>query len=163
MHRETNNANGTVTVTTRIIVDGAGLGLNHGIAFYGNFLYASSPTQVFRWPYTPGSWALINQATRETVIQGIPSVQGHTTRSLSFDRQGRLYVAIGTQTNATPSPHRSRILRFSNLASQFLPIAFGTGEVFAHGTRNTLGLGFNANDVLFGVDMGADQVKLFII
>lgn len=157
--RETNNGNGTVTVTTRVIVDGAGLGLNHGIAFFGGYLYASNPTTVFRWPYTPGSFQLINQNTRQTVIQGIPAVQGHTTRTLSFDRQGRLYVAIGTQTNATPSPHRSRILRFNNLASQFLPIPFGNGEVFAHGCRNTVGLGFNANDVLFGVDMGADQLN----
>lgn len=158
--RETNNGNGTVTVTTRVICDGAGLGLNHGIAFYGGFLYASNPTTVFRWPYTPGSFQLINQNTRQTVIQGIPAVQGHTTRTLSFDRQGRLYVAIGTQTNATPSPHRSRILRFNNLGNQFLPIPFGNGEVFAHGCRNTVGLGFNLNDVLFGVDMGADQVMV---
>jgi glucose/arabinose dehydrogenase len=157
--RETNNGNGTVTVTTRVIVDGAGLGLNHGIAFYGGFLYASNPTTVFRWPYTPGSFNLINQNTRQTVIQGIPSVQGHSTRTIEFDRQGRLYVAIGTQTNATPSPHRSRILRFNNLGNQFLPIPFGNGEVFAHGCRNTVGLGFNANDVLFGVDMGADQLN----
>lgn len=158
--RETNNGNGTVTVTTRVIVDGAGLGLNHGIAFANGFLYASNPTTVFRWPYTPGSFLLINQNTRQTVIQGIPSVQGHTTRTLSFDRQGRLYIAIGTQTNATPSPHRSRILRFTNLGNQFLPIAFGSGEVFAHGTRNTVGLGFNTQDTLFAVDMGADMVKI---
>lgn len=162
-YRETNNGNGTVTVTTTVIVDGAGLGLNHGIAYYGGYLYASNPTTVFRWPYTPGSFHLINQNTRQTVIQGIPSVQGHTTRTLEFDRQGRLYIAIGTQTNATPSPHRSRILRFSNLATQFLPIPFGNGEVFAHGTRNTVGLGFNANDVLFGVDMGADMVNYFYL
>jgi len=157
--RETNNANGTVTVTTRVIVDGAGLGLNHGIAFANGFLYASNPTTVFRWPYTPGSFLLISQATRQTVIQGIPNVQGHSTRTLAFDAQGRLYVAIGTQTNATPSPHRSRILRFTNLATPALPIAFGSGEVFAHGTRNTLGLGFNLAGTLFGVDMGADQLN----
>lgn len=161
-HRETNNGNGTVTVTTTVIVEGTGLGLNHGIAFANGFLYASNPTTVFRWPYVPGSFNLISEALRQTVIQGIPAVAGHTTRTLAFDRQGRLYVAIGTQTNATPSPHRSRILRFSNLGNEFLPIPFGNGEIFAHGTRNTVGLGFNLNDVLFGVDMGADMVKLFI-
>lgn len=157
--REVNNGNGTVTVTTRIIVDAPGLGLNHGLAFYGGFLYASNPTTVFRWPYTPGSFQQIAPNQQQIVVQGIPSVQGHTTRTLSFDRQGRLYIAIGTQTDANPSPHRSRILRFNNLANQFLPIPFGNGEVFAHGCRNTVGLGFNLNDVLFGVDMGADQLN----
>lgn len=73
-----------------MIVDGAGLGLNHGIAFYGGYLYASNPTTVFRWPYTPGSFQLLNQNTRQTVIQGIPSVQGHSTRTLAFDRQGSI-------------------------------------------------------------------------
>lgn len=156
--REVNHGNGTATVYTTVIVDGAGLGLNHGIAYYNGFLYASNPTTVFRWPYTPGQFSLISQAHRQTVINGIPSVQGHTTRTLAFDRQGFLYVAIGTQTNATPSPHRSRILRF-NLAQQFMPIPFGNGQVYADGCRNTVGLGFNANGVLFGVDMGADMLS----
>jgi glucose/arabinose dehydrogenase len=155
--RETPNANGTVTVTTTIIIDGAGLGLNHGIAISGGWLYASSATQVFRWPYTAGSFSLISQALRQLVIQGIPAVQGHTTRSLLFDPQGRLYVTIGTQTNATPSPHRSRILRFTVTGA--LPIAFGSGEIIATGCRNTLGIGFNLAGTLFAVDMGADQLN----
>lgn len=79
MYRETNHGNGTATVTTTIIVEGTGLGLNHGIAYYNGFLYASNPTTVFRWPYTPGQFSIINQATRQTVIQNIPSVQGHVT------------------------------------------------------------------------------------
>jgi len=157
--RETNHGNGTVTVTTTIIVTGTGLGLNHGIAYFNGFLYASSPTQVFRWPYTPGQFHAVNAAAVQIVINGIPNVQGHSTRSLLFDSQGRLYVTIGTQTNATPSPHRSRILRFNLALIQFLPIPFGNGEIIAHGCRNTLGIGFNANEVLFAVDMGADSLN----
>lgn len=153
-NREIDHGNGSSTVGTTTIVNGTDLNLTHGIAFYGGFLYASSNSKVYRWPYEPGQFSLIDENAVETVITDIEE-PGHSTRTLIFDNAGRFYVAIGSNANIDPDSSRARIRRF-NLQS--LPIAFGSGEVFADGVRNTVGLAFNSNGVLFGVDNGPDRV-----
>jgi len=44
--------------------------LNHGLAISTTHLYASTPTQVFRWPYDPESKTVTNNET-ELVIENI--------------------------------------------------------------------------------------------
>lgn len=135
------------------------MAINHGIAFYNNYLYASSTTKVYRWPYVPGQFSLIDGTSVETVITDIDD-RGHITRTLIFDDTGRLYVSIGSEDNIDDDSSRARIRRF-NLQS--LPITFGSGELFADGVRNTVGLAFNSNGVLFGVDNGPDLVYFSFI
>lgn len=160
MQREINHGNGSSTVETTTIIDGSELGLNHGIAFQNGFLYASSPFTVYRWPYKPGQFSSINPNTRQTVIANIVEIAGLQTRTLIFDDIGRLYISVGSGSNVDPNSYRSRIRRF-NLEHQFLPIPFSNGEIFADGCRNTVGLGFRSNGILYGVDNGANQVKSF--
>lgn len=130
------------------------MGLNHGIAFNNGYLYASSYSTVYRWPYEPGQFSLVDGNSVETVITDMDA-GGHSTRTLIFDAEGQFYVAIGSNQNIDQDASRARIRRF-NLQS--LPINFGIGEVFADGVRNTVGLAFNSNGVLFGVDNGPDLV-----
>jgi len=122
---ETDNGDGTVDVVQTLIVNGNGLGLNHGIAFSDGWLYASSSTKVYRWPYTPGQRKEVT-AQAETVIQGIPN-GGHSTRTMVFDSQKNLYVSVGSNANIDQDSSRARIRRFS-LSNSF-PIEFSTGEV----------------------------------
>lgn len=145
-------------MTTTIIVDGTSLQLNHGIAFNDGYLYASSPSTIYRWPYVPGQFSLIDETRVQTVIIGMQT-GGHTTRTLIFDAAGLLYVSIGSDANIDPDSSRARILRFNLSAAQTLPIQFSDGEVIADGVRNTVGLAFNSNNVLFGVDNGPDLVS----
>lgn len=160
MYRETNHGNGSSTVETTTILDGAGLSLTHGIALHNGYLYASSAIRVYRWPYKPGQFSLINRNTMETVITNITQTSaGHSTRTLIFDDVGRLYISVGSQNNIDPDSYRSRIRRFT-IDLQFLPIPFNNGEIFADGCRNTVGLGFSATGTLYGVDNGSDMVKL---
>lgn len=56
---DTPNGNGSVNVCSVQIVNGVSLGLNHGIAYNRGYLYASSASTVYRWPYTPGQRTLI--------------------------------------------------------------------------------------------------------
>lgn len=158
--REIHHGNGTSTVKTTTILQGSELGLNHGIAFHNGFLYASSPFTVYRWPYKPGQFSSIHPNTRQTVITNIVEIAGLQTRTLIFDDTGRLYISVGSGSNVDPNSYRSRIRRF-NLEHQFLPIPFSNGETFADGLRNNVGLGFRSNNILYGVDNGANQVKSF--
>lgn len=156
--RETNHGNGTSTVETTTIVDGTGLSLTHGIAFHNGYLYASSAIRVYRWPYKPGQFSLINPNTIQTVVTNITQVSsGHSTRTLTFDNEGRLYISVGSFANVDADSYRSRIRRF-NVDLQFLPIPFNNGEIFADGCRNTVGLGWSNSGILYGVDNGADMV-----
>lgn len=160
MRRETNHDNGTSTVETTTIINGSGLSLTHGIALSNGFLYASSALTVYRWPYKPGQFSIINQRTRQTVITNITQVSnGHRTRTLTFDADGILYISVGSFANIDADSYRSRIRRF-NLDLQFLPIPFNNGEIFADGCRNTVGLAWSNSGILYGVDNGADMVNI---
>jgi len=134
--------------------------LNHGIAFSrdGRFLYASSPTTVYRWAYTAGARAAVADA--EVVVSGIPD-GGHTTRTLVFDSTGRLYVSVGSATNvdsgAELAATRAQLRRFT--IPEALPsggFAYTAGEVFASGMRNEVGLYMDATDRIWGVENGRD-------
>ncbi len=84
-------------------------GLNHGIALHGGYLYASTATTVYRWAYA-GDRAPLAQP--QQVVTDLPS-GGHATRTLQFDRQGRLYVNVGSGSNVDANSSRSRIVRYA--------------------------------------------------
>jgi len=130
-------------------------GLNHGIALHGGFLYASSATAVYRWPYTVGDRS--NLGDPETVVHDLPS-GGHVTRTLAFDPTGRLYVSVGSGSNLDSTSERARIRRFSQAQVAAGGVAFDQGEVFADGLRNEVGLAFDADGVLWGVENGIDNL-----
>ena len=121
----------TGEVTQNVIASGAGLGLNHGVTVHGGYLYASSQTKVYAWPYTAGSRSLI-RADPVTVVENIPS-GGHSTRTLIFDSESRLYVSVGSNANVDGDSSRARIRRFD--FSEGLPqnaYDFSDGEVIKH-------------------------------
>lgn len=155
--------------------------LNHGLAIEGNYLYASSSSHVYRWPLMNESPSLNSNSTSyvfdatttvgesEVVIDNINADGnggapfGHTTRTLAFDEQGRIYVSVGSNNNIDPDSFRSRIRRFTITAGddeediQF-PLDFLEGEVFADGLRNEVGLAFDRHGDLWGVENSADRL-----
>ena len=72
------------------------LGLNHGLTMTPTHVYASTSTEVYRWPYTYG--ARVASGPEELVVGGIPD-GGHSSRSLVIDAENRLYVSIGSAGN----------------------------------------------------------------
>ncbi|TNF36271.1 MAG: hypothetical protein EP329_05380 [Deltaproteobacteria bacterium] len=130
-------------------------GLNHGLALGGGYLYASSASTVYRWPYTPGARADLGAA--EIVVKDIPT-GGHSTRTLVLDDQGRLYVSVGSGSNVDADSSRSRVRRFDLTAIPEGGLAFGTGAVQADGLRNEVGLAFDGQGRLWGVQNGVDQL-----
>ncbi len=131
-------------------------GLNHGVTIHGGFLYASSATTVFRWAYASGARSDLGAPT--TLIRGIPS-GGHSTRTLAVDGAGLLYVSVGSGSNVDPDSSRARIRRFPLDAIPDSGVSFGDGEVFADGLRNEVGLAFDGQGRLWGVQNGVDNLQ----
>jgi glucose/arabinose dehydrogenase len=130
-------------------------GLNHGLAVHDGFLYASSSTTVFRWPYVPGERTARGEP--EVVVRDIPG-GGHATRTLAFDGAGRLYVSIGSAGNVDADASRAGIRRLALDAVPAGGLPFADGEWFAIGLRNEVGLAFDAAGRLWGVENGVDNL-----
>jgi glucose/arabinose dehydrogenase len=141
--------------------------LNHGLAMYGGYLFASSDTVVYRWPWNERS--MLNVSDRREVVTGIAygadgsdlgAESGHTTQTLAFDLSGRLFVSVGSRGNVDADSHRSRVRVFDGVA---LPTAtsvdFNSGAVWADGLRNEVGLALDAAGTLWGVENGADNLN----
>jgi len=148
-------------------------GINHGVAVHGGYLFASTSDEVWRWPYSPGDWKDLGPG--ELVIRnmdqytgdtegGLSSPTGHTTRTMVFDNQGRIYISVGSLGNVDEDSFRSRIRRFENVSQPEFsgnePLDFVEGEVFADGLRNEVGLGWSdaTRKVLYGVENGMDNL-----
>jgi glucose/arabinose dehydrogenase len=135
-------------------------GLNHGLEIRDGYIYASSDTTVYRWPYEDdfvvnGDVEIAIENMNADGNGGAP--QGHTTRTLIFDDQGYLYISVGSNANVDPDSYRSRIRRFY-LENSTMPLDFQLGEVFADGLRNEVGLAFDKHGDLWGVENGADNL-----
>jgi glucose/arabinose dehydrogenase len=142
--------------------------LSHGIELSGGYLYASTPTTVYRWRYRTGQTTLATAQAAQEVIVGMDryasgelgAPDGHSTRTLAFDEVGTwLYVSIGSEGNVDADSHRARIRRF-NIATwnAARPLEFNAGEVFADGLRNEVGLAFDSFGDLWGVENSADNL-----
>lgn len=130
--------------------------LNHGITLHDGFLYASSATTVMRWPFAIGARTALTG--KQTIVTGIPT-GGHSTRTVIFDAEGRLYVSVGSGSNVDSNSSRARIRRFSAAQVAAGNVAFGDGEVFADGLRNEVGLRFDSQGRLWGVENGRDELN----
>jgi len=113
---------------------------------------------VSRWPYVPGSRTLVTTSP-QVVVSKIPSGSLYATRTLIFDKEGRLYVSVGSAVNVEVDSSRAKINRFD--LSGVIPnggFDFADGEVFAVGLRNEVGLDFDGSGTLWGVGLGATNL-----
>ena len=144
-------------------------GLNHGLAVYEGYIYASSSSTVYRWPYgnnNTSSTSFPIQAPAEEVVTNINkdgmggAPQGHTTRTIVFDEStGTMYVSVGSNRNIDPDSYRSRIRRSGDIRDfGDVPLDFQTMDVFADGLRNEVGMAFDKHGILWGVENSADNL-----
>lgn len=130
-------------------------GLNHGIALHQGYLYASTATTVYRWLYDGSRKALTD---RQTVLTGMPS-GGHSTRTLVFDGEGNLYIAIGSGSNLDDDSTRARVVRLDTAKVSATGANLSDTTVHADGTRNECGLRFDSRGRLWGVENGSDDLN----
>ena len=133
-----------------------GLNRPFGLAFWKDYLYIGNNDSVVRTHYRPGQIAMdgplekiadlpasdaaLDEDTARRLNIPLNQTRGynHWTRNLSFNATGtKLYVTIGSATNATPENAGVAIAR--GAIHEYNPD--GTGHrVFASGLRNPTGL-----------------------
>jgi glucose/arabinose dehydrogenase len=140
---------------------GTASGLRHGIAFSrdNKFVYASSESTVYRFTYEMGQ--RMPKGSAEVVIKNIPT-GGHNTRTLVFDSKGRLYVGVGSASNVDTQQQqwdtRAQVRRYTLPTVPAGGVEYMTGEVVASGMRNEVGLYVDAQDRVWGVENGRDDL-----
>ena len=134
----------------------------HNVVFSpdGAFVYVANMTTIYRWAYHPGD--RVAGAAAEVVVKDMPS-DGHDSRTIVFDDAGRLYVNVGSLSDFDYSDsglaERCQVRRF--LIPATLPaggIAYSTGEIFASGLRNDVGLTIDSRGRVWGVENGVDPL-----
>jgi glucose/arabinose dehydrogenase len=97
------------------------------IAFRGDTMYVGQEREVLR--FDPGS-------TAPTTLLRLPA-SGHSTRTVVFGPDNKMYVAVGSSCNLCDERDSLRAA-----VTQLNPDGSG-GRIFAKGLRNTVGLAFN--------------------
>ncbi|CZT49031.1 uncharacterized protein RSE6_09812 [Rhynchosporium secalis] len=139
--------------------------LNHGIVLdaNGTKLYASSMSTVWKWTYDPVAVAVVGAS--EVVISGMLN-GGHPTRTLVIppNHPNLLVVGHGSVDNLDiPSgdinTQRAIIQVFDLSAVPATGYKFVTdGHQAGFGLRNEVGLAFDGNNMMWGVENSSDDI-----
>lgn len=125
----------------------SGLTRPHSLAFAKGYLYIATNPAVVRVKYAGGKV----EGTPETFIELPVSTTPHWTRTIGFDKSGKLYVAIGSPCNLCEDddPRRTTIMVYNADGSG--------GRPYAKGLRNSIGFDWDpATGILWADDMGED-------
>ncbi len=142
-----------------------------GLALSGNYLYASSDEEVYRYTLD-GKGMVSNPNKPEKIVTGLLNRRQHASKSITLDHSGNVYVNIGAYSNACQEKDRTKgslgrtpcpILDSAGGIWQFnaakLNQTYGDGKRYATGLRNVVGLDWNTqNDQLFVMQHGRDQL-----
>ncbi|MGK6352461.1 PQQ-dependent sugar dehydrogenase [Parapedobacter sp. DT-150] len=145
-----------------------------GIFIKGNFLYASSNSEVFRYTLDENG-RVANPDAPDTVVTGLIDRRQHNSKSIALDDAGNLYVNIGAYSNVcqekdrTPSSPGMRpcpILDSAGGIWRFradgVKQRYGDGQRYATGLRNVVGLDWNQQaGALFVMQHGRDNLHDF--
>lgn len=109
-----------------------------GLAMHQGFLYVAEAESVKRYPFDmkAGIKAMPAGAGQEVVsLKGYG--KGHWTRSIAFDKKGKMYVSVGSGSNVESTDPKDR-------AAVNVYDPDGTGhEVYASGLRNPVSARFH--------------------
>jgi glucose/arabinose dehydrogenase/cytochrome c5 len=148
-----------------------GSGGGTGIAWRSDWLYYSTNSAVYRYRLTPGE--LTPEGKPEVVVKGLPDEKQHEAKSFTFDDGGRLYVEVGSPSNAYGDPDRARGAKGKD-PTEFLKTHGGVwrfdpekanqtqadGFHFTTGHRHIIALAWNpVSKSLFAVQHGRDQLS----
>lgn len=86
-------------------------GLNHAVFYHKDYIYASTESAVYRWPYTLGNHYPLSLGDPQILVEDIPG-GGHVTRTIAFDSEDNLYVMCGSLLDVDSTSWRSRVYRY---------------------------------------------------
>lgn len=123
----------------------------------GRFLYLADSRTVRRLPFRKGLRQ--NEGPGEVVVPDVPLTVDHPYRSITFDTEGRLYLAVGADDNLTPG-RGAAIVRYT--IPDALPaggLRYDSGERFATGIRNPEALAWAHDGSLWAFVNGRDFLR----
>ena len=151
---------------------GFGNYIGTGIVIKNGFLYASSDDAVYRYKMENN---VAVAGSQETIVAGLWSRRQHSSKSLTLDNAGNIYVNIGAPSNACQEEDRKKgspgrmpcpILDSAGGIWQFktdkLNQSYVEGVRYATGLRNVVGLDWNlASNDLYAMQHGRDMLFQF--
>jgi glucose/arabinose dehydrogenase len=140
-----------------------------GIAIFRNYLYAETNDRIVRYALPRDGIAPAGQP--ETIVSGLPLSGGHPMHPFAIDPNGRLFVDLGSITNACQRHNRvpdapgedscaeletrAGIWRYdANRQDQ----RFSAKERFSTGLRNGEGISFDSAGRIFATQHGRDEL-----
>lgn len=148
-----------------------GNGGGTGIALRGEWLYHSSNNAIYRYKLAPGE--LVPAGSPERIVKDLPDRRQHAAKAFAFGADGRLYVEVGSPSNALGQPDRARGA-IGRDPTEFLKTHGGywsfaadqpdqtqaDGRHFSTGHRHSTTIALNpANGRLFIAIHGRDQLS----
>ncbi|MCX6044528.1 MAG: PQQ-dependent sugar dehydrogenase [Chloroflexi bacterium] len=135
----------------------------HSLEWHEDWLYVSEGGQIERLQDKDGDGQF---ETKELVTDNIPAPVHHTSRTLHFGPDGKLYVTTGSSSNNDPEtdPRRAAMLRFNADGSipEDNPFATDANEqrrpIWAEGLRNSVDFIFLADGRIWADHQGSDEL-----
>ncbi len=140
-----------------------------GIGLYNGALYAEQNDKIVRYALTANS--LVPTGQLQVVISGLPLTGDHPMHPFIIDKQGDLYIDVGSATNACQidnrmpnSPGHQSCTELQTRAGTWRYDAnktgqhFSTAERYVTGLRNGEGFAFDSSGRLFATQHGRDQL-----
>ncbi len=130
------NGDGVAEIKETFATARNGLNIPFGMAFADGSFFLGNTDEVVRFPWAMGQTALEGRGDRIATLPG-GGYNQHWTRNVVVAPEGdRLYVSIGSQSNASeePAPRAS---------VQTMDLDGSNARTFASGLRNPVGLDFN--------------------
>lgn len=138
----------------------SGLNPPHGLEWRDGWLYVAEGDRIERLRDGDGNGSL---ETRQLVTDNIPAPAGHTSRTLHFGPDGKLYVSAGSSCNVCEEsdPRRAAILRFNPDGSIPADNPFATDTdlrrpLWAWGLRNSVDFLWTPGGELWADHNGSD-------
>jgi glucose/arabinose dehydrogenase len=124
----------------------------HGIVFNQGSVYIAETERLVKYAYSTAKSGEIAVGPG-VPLASLPDGGGHFTRTVTFGRDGKIYVSAGSSSNLDPETdsRRAAVTRYNE---------DGTGEaVFATGLRNSVGLAWHpVSQELWATDNGRDNL-----
>jgi len=140
-----------------------------GIALYNGALYAETNDRIVRYALPAGTIA--PTASPEVIVSGLPLTGDHPMHPFAIDKQGALYVDLGSATNSCQVKNRMQDSSGIDPCTELVTRAgtwrydanrtgqqFSTAERFATGLRNGEGIAFDSAGRIFATQHGRDQL-----
>jgi len=155
-------------------ISGFGNYVGTGIAIKNGYLYASSNSEVFRYPLNEGT-GVVDTNAKQRIITGLLDRGQHNSKSITLDNAGNIYVNIGAPSNLCqvedrvkgspgqdPCPLLEKAGGIWRFRADKTDQSYAEGTRYATGLRNVVGLDWNkeVND-LYVTQHGRDMLYQF--